>query len=124
MKLRLRKNSLRLRLSQGEVVLFNDSGVVEEYVDFGEGIRFFYRMVSENNAVQTAARLEAAGITVVVPSSEAQAWAATEQIGISAEQAIPDGLLNILIEKDFTCLEPRASGEDDDTFPNPSGCGE
>jgi hypothetical protein len=124
MKLRLRKNSIRLRLTKGELVLFNNSGVVEEYLDFGEGTRFLYRVVSDNTAVQTAVRLEAAGITVVVPSSEAQAWTATEQIGISAEQAIPDGVLNILIEKDFTCLEPRVSGEDDDTFPNPSRCRE
>jgi hypothetical protein len=124
MKLRLRKNSIRLRLTKGEVALFNESSVVEEYVDFGEGTRFFYRLLSDNNAVQTDARLEAAGITVVVPSSEAQAWAATEQIGISAERATPDGVLNILIEKDFTCREPRANGEDDDTFPNPPVRGE
>ena len=123
MKLRLRKNSVRLRLTQGDVALFKDSGMVEEHIEFGENSRFFYRLLSDDITTKPEARFDKDGITIIVPSSELQDWATTGRTGIEGEQASPGGVLNILIEKDFTCLEPRPSGEDEDTFPNPLQCG-
>ena len=53
------------------------------------------------------------------PKDVAVAWARSEQVGLAASCAIPDGTLQLVVEKDFACLAPRAGSEDVDTFPHP-----
>ncbi len=124
MKLRLRKDSIRLRLTRGEVAEFAETGSVEDSVQFDLGSRISYRLRSAADAGDVSASFEGDIITVSVPAEVGKSWAATEQVGIEGEQKTgSDGVLKILIEKDFTCLEPRP-GEDDDTFPHPQNCGD
>ncbi|CAN5262143.1 hypothetical protein BH20ACI2_BH20ACI2_25120 [soil metagenome] len=122
MKLRLRRSSIRLRLTHGELSKFAETGVVEEVVDFGIGPneRFRYRVVSDPAKQASSAKFEADGITVTVPADAAAEWAATEQVGIVGEMNTGGGqALRILVEKDFACLRPRAGEEDLDAFPHP-----
>ncbi len=124
MKLRLRKNSIRLRLTRGEVAEFAETGIVEDSVQFGPGSRLSYRLMSATGAAEVSASFEGDIITVTIPLAVGTAWAATDQVGIEAEQKTgSDGDLTILIEKDFACLESRSGGEDDDAFPHPQNCG-
>ncbi len=44
MKLRIKGDSLRLRLTQGEVTALDTGGVVEEKVRFGGGAALIYRL--------------------------------------------------------------------------------
>ena len=57
--------------------------------------------------------------TVQIPTGLARAWAASNDVGMNAEQPVAGrSPLVILIEKDFACLEPRGD-EDKDAFPHP-----
>ena len=123
MKLRLRKNSIRLRLTQSEVAEFAEKGSVEDNVEFGEGSVFRYSLERDDRSGVGFATFDDGCITVSIPTEQGLKWATTEQVGIEATQDTNTGILRILVEKDFTCLDPRPDGEDDDTFPNPQKCG-
>jgi len=123
MKLRVKNNSVRLRLTQVEVAHFNDSGRVEEVIEFGiePHQRFIYAIESGAETETMRAAIENNRITILVPKAQADEWTNTARIGIEAEQEIGDGkTLRLLIEKDFACLEPRAGEDDADTFPHPN----
>lgn len=121
MKLRVRNNSIRLRLTQTEVAAFAESGAVEETIEFGltADKSLIYRV--ERAAVESVRADFADGkITISVPASLAENWAVTNQIGIKTEQDLGNGkMLKILIEKDFACLEPRAGEDESDAFSHP-----
>lgn len=123
MKLRIRGNSLRLRLTKSEVAEIGAGGTVEETVEFGgePPQRFIYALMSTDNVENPTAVFDAGRITVFISKAQAGEWSRTNQIGIEAEKSIgADGrTLRILIEKDFSCLEPRAGEEDVDTFAHP-----
>lgn len=122
MKLRVKNNSVRLRLTRGEVARFNDSGRVEEAIEFGiePHQRFVYALEFGAETETTRAIFENNRITVFVPKTQAEKWTQTARIGIETEQTIGGGkTLRILIEKDFACLEPRAGDEDADTYSHP-----
>jgi hypothetical protein len=125
MKLRIRKNSIRFRLTQSEVVQFGDSGYIEEAIEFGSGTaqRLTYALIATVEAAENdiASKFEDNKITIFVPSRQARQWVDSDQIGIETDQNIGnDRALKILIEKDFACLAPRAGEDDNDAFPNPN----
>lgn len=123
MKLRLRHNSIRLRLTQGEVSTLTENGYVEEAIDFGSaaGTRLLvYAIESYAASKSIAADFSEGTIRISVPEITIKNWAETEEVGISATLDSDNGSpLSILIEKDFTCLKRREAG-DEDTFPNPA----
>ena len=117
MKLRIRGNSIRLRLTQSEVGQLATDGRVENATSFGNtDLRY---AVVTNNAERVEADFRDNEITISVPAASIAEWAGSEQVGIDGSQAVPDGELQILIEKDFACLKPRDGEEDADTFTNP-----
>jgi len=123
MKLRIRGNTLRLRLSRGEVNDLAERGEVREAIAFGPTAteRLGYAIVASDDATVTSARLSGGSVEVFVPRALAREWATNETVGIEAEQAIGAGLsLQILVEKDFACLTPRKGEDDTDAFPNPN----
>lgn len=122
MKLRTRTNSIRLRLSQGEVARLADEGAVEEriFVGPGEDDVLVYRLVAKASATSVFAMLDGRTLTVTLPQKEAVAWAKSDTVGIAKDVPAPGGrTLGILIEKDFACLKPRVGEDDTDAFPNP-----
>jgi hypothetical protein len=122
MKLRLKNNVIRLRLTQKEIVRFAETGRVEEEIEFGiESSQTLIYALEVDNETQTArANFENNRITVSISKAQADDWTRTEQIGIEAEQIIGDGkILRLLVEKDFVCLEPRKGDDDKDGFPHP-----
>lgn len=122
MKLRIRGNSLRLRLTQSEIAQFGETGKVEEMVEFGfaPGESLIYALETDPAATSVGAAFENNRLRVLVPSPEAEKWVRTAQTGIAAEQPIGNQKnLRILIEKDFACLEKRPGDEDRDAFPHP-----
>jgi hypothetical protein len=115
MKLRIRGNSIRLRLTKTEVFNLAEQGLIEETTDFGEGNCLVYAISDSNKIAAVKVNFADNRLEIVVPASIAKNWANNEEVGISAQQ----GLLKVLIEKDFTCLVPRNTPEDADTFPHP-----
>jgi hypothetical protein len=123
MKLRIRGNSLRLRLSRGEVNELAERGRVDDGIAFGGGpdARLGYSAVCVDDVSVLSARLGAGSIIVTLPGALARAWAASEDVGLEGEQSLGDGqVLRLLVEKDFACLTARTGEDDGDAFPNPN----
>lgn len=121
MKLRIRGNSIRLRLTKQEVAEFGAGKVVQESVEFGDGGKLFYRLEISEDSRGVEARFENGRIALRIPKSQAEQWAESVQVSFEAKQKLAGGKeLRILVEKDFACLEPRNSEEDADAFPHPS----
>ncbi|MFV8755492.1 DUF7009 family protein [Nannocystaceae bacterium ST9] len=117
MKLRIRGDSLRLRLTRSEIDRLCEQGRVAQSIHFGPGPALEYAIaLAEQSSIE--ARFDGATITVVVPRALAIAWASGDEVGLSHAQALPEGELRLLIEKDFHCLVPRGE-QDDDAFPHP-----
>jgi hypothetical protein len=121
MKLRIRADTVRLRLKRGEVeqLAAGDSIVGETHFP---GSVLTYRLdLSDNGAISAA--FGNGTLVVSVPRSAAVEWATTDQVSLSAEQALADNVtLSLLIEKDFSCLAPgrhRHSEDDEDTYAHP-----
>lgn len=112
MKLRIRGNSLRLRLTRPEVEALLAKGVVEEATTFPGGTRFLYAV---ELSTSTTALCDAGGILVRIDRATGTAWCSSEDVSIAAEI----GPLNILVEKDFACLNPRANEDPSKQYPHP-----
>ncbi len=119
MKLRIRGDSLRLRLSRGEVEAFDRDGRVEDAAHFGPGARLAYSLERSPGGALSA-RLEDGSVVVTVPEDLARTWCRTDRVGLEGEQPTGDGpTLRILVEKDFACLKTRSVEDETDAFPNP-----
>lgn len=122
MKLRIRGNSIRFRLTKEEVAKFGESGFVQDFIEFGVGEdkKLFYRLENSENSTQPNADFENGRITLRIPKSAAEQWTGTEQVGFETKQLLDNkNELRILIEKDFACLKPRSGEDNADSFPNP-----
>jgi len=118
MKLRLRTNSIRLRLTQSEVRTLRATGRIAECIHLPGGESFVYTLAA---GPARATSFAGQGLVVTLESAAIAAWADTEAIAIRAEFPTPHGSLTVLVEKDFECLHrnPTNAAEDNDTFPHP-----
>ncbi len=120
MKLRIRDNSVRVRLTRGEVDDLRDNGVVSARTGFPGSREFQYRVESSPASVIPGAFFSDNVVTVRLPETTVLAWANSEQVSIAGEQRLDDGeQLMILVEKDFACLAPRESEDETDMFEHP-----
>ncbi len=122
MKLRIRGDSLRLRLKRGEVDQLAAGASIVEETHFPGSVLTFRLDVSNNNP--TSANFDNGSLVVCLSKSRVLEWAGSDEVSLFAEQELPGtGTLSVLIEKDFSCLEPghhRSCEDDEDTFPHPS----
>lgn len=118
MKLRIKDNSIRLRLTRGEVDRISTEGMVEAAVAFADGGKVRYAL-ERSGSGGTEASWSERGLVVRVPEAMLRDWAGSEQVSISASQPLPEGSLRILVEKDFACLTPREGEDESDMFPHP-----
>src|SRR5690606_14115561 len=120
MKLRIRGNSVRIRLSQIELEQLAEGGIAEDRIRFTRDAELAYRVkVAPGGDVR--AELGPSGVTVTLPKASLDRWLDPEEVSIRAEQPIDDHeTLAILVEKDFACLVPREGEDVSDLFPNPS----
>jgi len=122
MKLRIRGDSLRLRLKRSEVdQLAAGDGIVEE-THFPGSVLTYRLDVSDNSDV--SATFSNDTLFIRLPRSNVVDWASTDEVSLFAEQELSGSdTLSLLIEKDFSCLEPghhRDCEDDEDTFPHPA----
>ena len=120
MKLRIRDNSVRLRLTRGEVDQLRDDGLVSARTEFPGGREFQYVVEASPASVKPGAFLSGYIMTVRLPETSVLAWANSEQVSIKGEQLLDDDKLTILVEKDFACLAPREGEDESDMFPHPN----
>ena len=123
MKLRIRGDSIRLRLKRGEVDQIAAGASIVEETHFPDAVLTFRLDVSEND--DTAASFEQRQSDYHFAKIK-NAWIGqdTDEVSLAAEQKLcwRTVAFRVLIEKDFSCLEPghhRDCEDDADTFPHP-----
>lgn len=129
MKLRIKGNSLRLRVTRPELTTILEGGRVEETVRFGPRpadqlayvlqVEHLPRMpAADDGPVATFAANE---IRIALSPASVRRWREPDQVGIEGRQPVGGGeTLHLLIEKDFACIDGPPGSEDPDAFPNPS----
>ena len=119
MKIRIKENSIRFRLTQGEVSEFEETGRVSATTEFPNHVKFEYELQRvSGNAFK--AEFASNKISLSVPEEAAKGWASPEEVGMEAYLQISNGKeLKLLIEKDFACLTVRKDEDESDNFPNP-----
>jgi hypothetical protein len=119
MKLRIRGNSLRLRLTQGEIRALAEQGVIEDRTEFPGGQALVYRLRSDKIKNEISARYDNKIMEIIAPESAVARWCATELVTLSASLPLASDELRIVLEKDFACLAPREGEDESDNFPHP-----
>ena len=118
MKLRIKGDSIRLRLSQAEVKRIATGKSVKEVTTFPGGESLVYVFEPSPRSSSLGATFFDRQLVISLPLADAIAWATGSNIAIQTSL----GSLAILIEKDFVCLKPREFQTEDesDLFPNPN----
>lgn len=122
MKIRIKGNSLRLRVTRSELKRLIDGGRIEDTIYFASEsqARLIYALEHKSDANHVTLRSCLPEIAVVLPTGQAMVWQDTEQVGIYATIDIGSrGALEVLVEKDFACLD-LSDADNLDTFPNPN----
>ncbi len=113
MKIRIKGNSIRYRLSKTDVERFLKLGYLEEEVDFGDK-KLLYALKKHDDTVLKAS-FEQNTIIIYMPGAMAAQWGEPDKVGF-------DGVYNklsLLIEKDFQCLD-NVIEDQSDNYPNPA----
>ena len=121
MKLRIKGNSLRLRVSRSEVARILRRERVEETIHFAPhpNAKLTYALEQEQSVSAPTVRYAEREIAVLVPAALANTWCSTDLVGIAGSVSLGSmGSLDLLIEKDFACLD-LSDEENQDTFSNP-----
>lgn len=120
MKLRIKGNSIRLRLLRSEVERFAAEGRITDEVRFGPNVfRYTLLMSTEVDSIQ--GRFDSSEISVLIPEVSGRDWATGEDVGLETQQTVGDGeMLSIVIEKDFVCIDRPDDPDREDAFPNPN----
>lgn len=117
MKIRIKGNSLRLRLTRSDVDMLAAKGSVQEKINFGEAALQYSLCSTTDNRLSAAFR--ANQITVYFPAAWMIAWISTDKVGYEHRMTLENGeLLHLLVEKDFTCLD-NVQEDQRDNYPNP-----
>ncbi|CAN5666711.1 hypothetical protein BH09MYX1_BH09MYX1_50650 [soil metagenome] len=119
MKLRIRQNTLRLRLTRPEVDTLAVYGRVEELTAFSPTATLRYALVIDD-ASTIGATFDAGCIAVTLPRAVATAWATNQEVSLHGDVPVEGhDALRILVEKDFACLKERPGEDDTHAFPHP-----
>lgn len=120
MKLRLRQDSVRLRLTRSEVQRLAGGQSVEESVAFAPGdvstLRYLVRSAAAIS--RGVATFHDGCVAVELPASQVTSWATGTDEGIYFDTAWG---LKVAVEKDFKCLDPRTEEDESDAFDHPGG---
>ncbi|MBX9601628.1 MAG: hypothetical protein K2X35_11500 [Bryobacteraceae bacterium] len=120
MKLRLKDNTVRVRITQSELRGLINSGWIESRTDFAPGQSLSYRLLASQDDVVSAA-MDAGAIRIEIPRARLLEWAAKSDLSLSAGNFWPGGSVQLLIEKDLGCAKPRPGEDPAEAFPAPPG---
>ncbi|MES2589137.1 MAG: hypothetical protein V4622_09160 [Bacteroidota bacterium] len=119
MKIRIKGNSLRYRLTKSEVELFSKEGYLEEKTHFPSHV-FTYALEAKKDISELQASYSNDKISLFFPDSEKEKWFQSDQIGYESSMNLENEMtLKILVEKDFVCLD-HIDEDQSDNFPNPN----
>jgi hypothetical protein len=121
MKLRIKGNSLRLRVSRSELALLLGGDRIEETIHFTAApeAKLTYALDSAVQSAPVSVEYGPQAVTVVLSKDQACVWGSESEVGVYGELDYGHaGLLEVIVEKDFACLD-RSDEDNIDTFANP-----
>ena len=123
MKLRIKGNSIRLRLLRSEVERLCSADIVSEEIRFGTATdqALKYSVAASDGIEEVTVQFSDNQILVLLPESVAMNWTGGDDVGIEASIDVGNNTeLSVLIEKDFECVGRPDDPDKADAFPNPS----
>ena len=119
MKLRIKDNSIRLRLTQTEVERIGNGDQIHNNLNFPGGERVSYLLVG--SAVEDPEiEYKDNRISISIPTEILTKWANSDEVSLLYELSLDhENVLKLLIEKDFACLTPREDEDESDLFSHP-----
>ncbi|SFC44268.1 hypothetical protein SAMN04487891_11154 [Flagellimonas taeanensis] len=118
MKIRIKGNSIRYRLTKTEVETFCKTGSYKETTDFGNSV-FTYMLKAKKGIDTLEASFEENTITLFLSDGERSDWATSDRVGFIGTMDLSNGKqLSLLLEKDFVCLDETIEDQSDN-YPNP-----
>ena len=122
MKLRIRGNSVRLRLEQAEVEAFARDGQIADRSALSvDGALEYGLLTADIDTVELA--YTGPSLTVRVPRGLAHHWTESDDVGFDAQVAVGEETVKVLVEKDFRCLHKRPGEDESDQYPHPAEAG-
>jgi len=112
MKIRIKGNSLRYRLTKSDMYRLSREGYLEDRTNFGK--RALVYVIQKTNEHQLSAFFDDNIICLQVPGVMIEELDKTDRVGFEGKQ----GELLLLVEKDFTCLD-NVDEDQSDNYPNP-----
>lgn len=112
MKIRIKGNSLRYRLTRSDVEQLSAIGYLEDKIDFGNQSLLYALRLTDGESL--SATFVNSTITLNMPGSMVKEWENPDKVGFEHTT----GNLHLLVEKDFTCLDNVAEDQSDN-YPNP-----
>ena len=116
MKLRIRGDSVRLRLKKSEVDTIGAGQSDVEQTRFPGSVLTYRLDVTDDESL--SAGFSQGELAIRLPRAAAANWAGSDEVSLFGDA----GDLSILVEKDFECLSPghhRPDEDDEDTYPQP-----
>lgn len=112
MKIRIKGNSLRYRLTKSEIAKLWSAGFLEERTEFA-GKTLVYAIVTANDDKLSADYI-ADRIVLSMPRTMIDELNNTDRVGFDDGT----GPVSLLVEKDFVCID-RVEEDQRDNYPNP-----
>lgn len=112
MKIRIKGNALRYRLTRSDITTLSEKGeVLEQTVFAGQTLIYALKTTTHSDL---SADFIGNIITLFMPESMIDEITHTDKVGFSNAH----GQLFLLVEKDFTCLD-NVEEDQSDNYPNP-----
>ena len=112
MKLRIKQQLIRFRLTRTDVVRLAEDGVLEEHSRFTT-CTLVYSIVRTDEE-RLSINFDGQKITLAIPGPMIYELLTSETVGFSENS----GLMQLLVEKDFMCLE-NSSEDQSDNYAHP-----
>jgi len=121
MKLRIKGNSVRLRVTRSELARLGAGEAVAETTHFGPsaGSVLAYSLASDASISRISVSFACGQIQVRIPVLLVREWCESDMVGI--HELLDVGCserLEISVEKDYACLD-RSAKDNEDAFENP-----
>ncbi len=113
MKIRIKDNAVRFRLTQSEVAKLGEEGVISSFTEFVDR-PFIYAIERTEEAELSAAFIENR-MVLKMPAAMINEWITTDRVGFEGQT----GKIKLLIEKDFVCIDNTLEDQSDN-YPNPN----
>jgi len=113
MKIRIKDHSVRYRLTQSEVAELGKSGKISNTTEFIN--RSFVYAIEKTEDSELSTVFIENKIILKMPETMIDEWISTDRVGFEGQS----GLVKILVEKDFVCIDNTLEDQSDN-YPNPN----